>query len=371
MKLSIRPLLWLLLLVAAGCSKPSDEEVRNVILLIGDGMGLSHVSMLEIESDYAPTAFSRAERVSLITTRSANNRVTDSAAAGTALATGHKTNNSMLGLAPDSSRLTSMMELARDRGMATGLVVSCHLTHATPGAFYAHRPKRSQYAEIAGQLLESDFDVLIGGGANWIGGSIGGDTTAGSYFDAFARKGYRVVRSLEETAGLHDGRLLAVLADKHLPAAPERGDALEQGTRKALELLSQDPDGFLLMVEGSLIDYAGHANDAAWLLAEMRDFERVVATAMDFADTHPGTLVVVTADHETGGLTMPSGKSDFTLSESGIDYRFGTKSHSGIRVPAYFYGAGADRFRAMMENSELSQRIMELLGLREAEHSVQ
>ena len=141
--------------------------------------------------------------------------------------------------------------------------------------------------------------------------------------------------------------------------------------RKALELLSQDPDGFLLMVEGSLIDYAGHANDAAWLLAEMRDFERVVATAMDFADTHPGTLVVVTADHETGGLTMPSGKSDFTLSESGIDYRFGTKSHSGIRVPAYFYGAGADRFRAMMENSELSQRIMELLGLREAEPRVQ
>lgn len=370
MKHPIRILLCLLLLVAAGrTTAQTSDEVRNVIFLIGDGMGLSHLSMLEIESDYQPTAFSRAEHLALVTTRSANNRVTDSAAAGTALATGHKTNNSMLGLAPDSSRLTSMMELARDRGLATGIVVSCHLTHATPGAFYAHRPKRSQYAEIAEQLLESNFDVLIGGGARWLGAPVGGDSTAaaGTYFDAFARKGYRVVRSLEETADLHEGRLLAVLADEHLPNAVERGNELEQGTRKALELLSQDPDGFLLMVEGSLIDYAGHANHASWLLAEMRDFERVVATAMDFADTHPGTLVVVTADHETGGLTMPSGKSDFTLSESGIDYRFSTKSHSAIRVPAYFYGTGSDRFRPMLENCELSQRIMELLRLKPAE----
>ena len=120
----------------------------------------------------------------------------------------------------------------------------------------------------------------------------------------------------------------------------------------------------MLMVEGSQIDGAGHANDAAYLLAEMRDFERVVAEAMDFADRNPGTLVVVTADHETGGLSMPSGKSDFTLSESGIDYRFGTGSHTAIRVPAYFYGTGADRFAAMMDNTELAKQIMELIGVR-------
>ena len=364
MKPMIRTILLLLSLGAAGCchTPPAEEEVRNLIYLIGDGMGLSHMAMLEIESDYEPTAFSRTEHLALITTRSANNRVTDSAAAGTALATGHKTNNSMLGMAPDSSQLTSMMELARDRGMATGLVVTCHLTHATPGAFYAHQPKRTYYDAIAAQLLASDFDVLIGGGNRWIGADCG--EGEGSYYDAFARKGYSVARTLEEIAPVQEGKLLGVLADEHQPHAPERGEVLPVTTKKALDLLVQDPDGFLLMVEGSLIDYAAHANDAAWLLAEMRDFEQTVAVAMDFADTHPGTLVVIVADHETGGLTMPSGEKDFTLSESGIDYRFSTGSHSGIRVPAYFYGTGSDRFRPMMENSELAQRIMELLRLK-------
>lgn len=365
MKRSLSTLLLVLSLAAAGCTQrgSAEPEVRNLIYLIGDGMGLSHLAMLEIESDYAPTAFNRIEHLSLVTTRSANNRVTDSAAAGTALATGSKSNNSMLGMTPDSTRLRSMMERARDRGMATGLVVSCYLQHATPGAFYAHRPRRTQYAEITEQLLQSEFDVLVGGGARWLEAPCDPADTTRTYLDAFAGKGYRVVRSREELDDVHDGRLLAVLADKHLPRAAERGDMLPAATAKALELLAQDPDGFMLMVEGSLIDYAAHANDAAWLLAEMRDFERAVAAATAFADTHPGTLVVVTADHETGGLTMPSGKNDFTLSESGIDYRFSTSSHTGIRVPAYFYGTGSDRFRPLLENHELAQRIMELLGL--------
>ena len=367
MKPMIRTILLLLALGTAGCSdtQPAAPEVHNLIYLIGDGMGLSHMAMLEIESDYEPTAFSRAEHVALITTRSANNRVTDSAAAGTALATGYKTNNSMLGMAPDSSRLTSMMELARDRGMATGLVVTCHLTHATPGAFYAHQPKRSLYEAIAGQLFASDFDVLIGGGSRWLEADRPDST--GSWLDAFVRKGYTVARTPAEIEAVHEGPLLGLLAEEHQPHAADRGDVLPATTRKALELLAQHPDGFMLMVEGSLIDYAAHANDAAWLLDEMRDFEQTVAVAMDFADTHPGTLVVVVADHETGGLSMPSGKGDFTLSESGIDYRFSTGSHSGIRVPAYFYGTGADRFRPLMENHELARRIMELLHLQAEE----
>ena len=123
----------------------------------------------------------------------------------------------------------------------------------------------------------------------------------------------------------------------------------------------------MVMVEGSQIDGAGHGNDAPFLLAEMRDFAEVVELAFNYADTHPGTLVVVTADHETGGLSMPSGKSDFTLSESGIDYRFGTGSHSAIRVPAYFYGTGADRFPALMENTELAERLMHLLKIKPVE----
>lgn len=350
-------LLALLLVATAGNTQPSSrpEEVKRVIYLIGDGMGLAHLSLLEIEGGYAPTAFDRAERVSLVTTRSANNRVTDSAAAGTALATGKKVNNSVLGITPDGEVLTSMMELARAQGKATGLVVTCYLQHATPGAFYANVPHRGDDDAITLQLMECGFDVLMGGGSRWLNAE---------RQQTMREAGYQVVSTLEEAEALHRTPMLLLAAEKYLPKAPERGDYLPRATRKALELLSADEDGFVLMVEGSQIDGAAHANDAAYLLAEMRDFERVVAEAMDFADRNPGTLVVVTADHETGGLSMPSGKSDFTLSESGIDYRFGTGSHTAIRVPAYFYGTGADRFAAMMDNTELAKQIMELIGVR-------
>lgn len=341
-----------------GCCTGTSEkepEVKNLIYLIGDGMGLAQVGMLEIENDYAPTAFSEAEHVALITTRSANNRVTDSAAAGTALACGAKTNNSRLGLSPDSVRLTSMMELARDRGMATGLVVSCYLQHATPGAFYAHQTGRHLYDEITDDLVASHFDVMIGGGTRWL---------TDAHRATLAEQGYTLAMTREEALAATTTPLLAMVEPEYLPHAPERGDFIPQATAKALELLSQDKDGFMLMVEGSQIDGAGHANDPRYLLAEMQDFEKVVRIAVNFADTHPGTLVVVVADHETGGLSMPSGKSDFTLSESGIDYRFGTGSHSAIRVPAYLYGAGADQFKPMLENTELANRIMELMKLK-------
>lgn len=341
-----------------GCCTGTSEqepEVKNLIYLIGDGMGLAQVGMLEIENDYAPTAFSEAEHVALITTRSANNRVTDSAAAGTALACGAKTNNSRLGLSPDSVCLTSMMELARDRGMATGLVVSCYLQHATPGAFYAHRTGRHLYDEITDDLVASHFDVMIGGGTRWL---------TDAHRATLAEQGYTLAMTREEALAATQTPLLAMVEPEYLPHAPERGDFIPQATAKALELLSKDKDGFMLMVEGSQIDGAGHANDPRYLLAEMQDFEQVVRLAVDFADTHPGTLVVVVADHETGGLSMPSGKSDFTLSESGIDYRFGTGSHSAIRVPAYLYGAGADQFKPMLENTELANRIMELMKLK-------
>lgn len=347
------------LLVCIGCDRntePELPEVKNLIYLIGDGMGLAQVTMLEIENDYAPTAFSEAEHVTLVTTRSANNRVTDSAAAGTALATGHKTNNSWLGLAPDSVRLTSMMELARDRGLATGLVVSCYLQHATPGAFYAHQPQRHLYEAITDDLVASRFDVMVGGGTRWL---------TDEHRATLTERGYTLAFTREETLAATRMPLLAMVEAEYLPQAPERGDFIPRATAKALELLSQNEEGFMLMVEGSQIDGAGHGNDARYLLSEMQDFEKTVRLAVDFADTHPGTLVVVTADHETGGLSMPSGKSDFTLSESGIDYRFGTGSHSAIRVPAFLYGTGADCFEAMMENTELAGRIMELMKLKE------
>lgn len=340
--------------------RPSgDGAVKNLIYMIGDGMGLAQVSLLMIERGYAPVSFNRAQNVALISTFSANNRVTDSAAAGTALATGHKTDNGMLGQTPDGMPVESMIARAAREGHPTGVVVTSSLLHATPAAFYAHVAGRNDDEQIARWLIRSEIDVLFGGGAGAI---------SDEQFDAFRNEGYRIVKNFDQTREIVSGRVLGLFARKHLPAALQgRGDYLTQATGKALEILNNDArkaeKGFLLMVEGSQIDWAGHDNDAKLLLAEMNDFDRAVAAAMDYADTHPDTLVVVTADHETGGLSIPSNDEDFYLADSGVTYEFSTGGHSGTLVPVYLYGAGAERINGILDNTELSKRLMQLLGL--------
>ena len=353
--------LCLLTAACADAEKPPKGAV-TLIYMIGDGMGLAHVSMLAVEGGYAPTAFDRAQGIALISTYSANNRVTDSAAAGTALACGSKTNNGTLGLDPRGGRLQSLIEWAVAEGMPEGIAVKCHLQHATPAAFYAHVPDRGDEKAITRDLLASNIDVLIGAGRRLEKESPEG----GSYRDAFGRRGYAVVGSLEEAEPVRAGRLLCAVTDENIPKTIRREDYLRCATQKALEILAHNADsvgrGFVLMVEGSLIDGASHGNDAEKILAEMRDFERAGAAAMDFADRTPGTLVVVTADHETGGLAIPSCDGDFTRSESGIRYVFGSKSHTATYVPVYLYGTGAGHIAGIMDNTQLARRVMALLG---------
>ncbi len=341
-----------------------DGSVRSLIFLIGDGMGLAQVSMLQLEKGDTLTAFDRAQGVALIRTRSANSRVTDSAAAGTALSSATKTGNGMLGVDLAGNSLRSMMTRAQQQGMPTGIAVTCYLQHATPAAFYAHENNRNETLSITRDLMESDVDVLFGGGRKWLAEEC---PEGGSGLDAFRRRGYFVTETLAATDTLTRGRVLCVAAEKHLAPAPERGDFLPRATRKALELLGNEAadrgTGFLLMVEGSQIDSAGHANDIEWMQAELRDFERTVAVAMDYADRTPGVLVVIAADHETGGLSLPGVEKDFTRANGNARYNFSTHNHSATMVPVYLYGTGADRIHGVMENSELSRRIMELLGL--------
>ena len=268
-----------LCLLAAGraaAAEPADS-VRNVIYMIGDGMGLAHVSMLAIEGGYAPTAFDRSQGVALISTYSANNRVTDSAAAGTALATGAKTNNSTLGLDAGGERVRSVIERAVADGRPTGIAVKCYLQHATPAAFYAHVPSRGDEKAITRDMLASGIDVLIGAGRRLERESPEG----GSYRDAFSRRGYAVAGSLEEAEPVRAGRLLCAVTDENIPQTVRRPDYLRCATNKALEILSHNADsvgrGFVLMVEGSLIDGAAHGNDWQKLLDEMRDFEQAAA----------------------------------------------------------------------------------------------
>ena len=334
--------------------------VRNLIYLIGDGMGLSHVSMLMLEEGYGTTAFDRAQNIALITTYSANNRVTDSAAAGTALATRHKTGNGMLGVLPDSTAAESIMADAIRAGMPTGVVVTSTLQHATPGAFYAHVPYRRQYQRISDQLAGSDLTVAFGGGLKYAEASEREDGVPG--IERLRDRGFRVLTDPSQLDTLSRGLVMGFFADGHLPKMSEgRGDYLERATRKALEILSREAGerdrGFILMVEGSQIDLRAHDNDAEGVLAEMRDFDRAVAAAMDFADRHPGTLVVVTADHETGGLSIPSADVDFEHEEAGIEYRFSTGGHTAAMVPVYLYGTGSERINGVLDNTELARML--------------
>lgn len=365
-------LLPILLITAAGCASQrvashasEPQRVENVILMIGDGMGVAHVTQLVIENGLQPIQMERAQAVGLVRTFSANNRVTDSAAAGTAIATGTKTNNSRLGRDPQGNDLKSILVRAQEQGYPTGLVVTVDMFDATPGAFYAHVHNRKSRDTITLQLLESGIDVAMGGGLQYLDTRQDGRILT----EEFRKKGYNVALEPSGFKDITEGRLLAPLADKTMPYYVEgRGDYLPQATEKALEILSNNraasgSRGFFLMVEGSMIDYAAHGNDPDKLLGETADFDRAVRVAFDYTDQNPGTLVIVTADHETGGLTIPSNKSDFTASESGVKYMFSTTGHSGSFVPLFAYGTGAQDFSRVLDNTDLSRIIARLLGI--------
>ena len=334
------------------------QEIKNIIYLIGDGMGLTSVSMMMVENSYAPTIFDKAENIALQKSYSLDNRVTDSAASGTALASGHKTNNTMLGMLPDGTHTESLIEVAAKHNKATGIVVTTYLQHATPGAFYAHVASRHEYTTISEQLLASDIDIAIGGGMAFFEERYDGRNNA---LNAIHTSGYTLIEDINDECD--SDRIIALLAPKEIES---RTGYLATATTKAIEHLDRvdDENGFVLMVEGSLIDGMGHGNNAVGQQAEMRDFMEAVEVAVAYAAKRDDTLVVVTADHGTGGLTIISGNADFNLSEQGVEYHWATTGHSGELVPIYLYGTGTELINGIMENSELGAKLKEIVATR-------
>lgn len=339
----------------AQCPRSCEEPVKNVILMIGDGMGLTQLNAAMYRSS-SPLSIERAQFTGLTKTSSASNRITDSAAAGTALATGHKTYNGAIGLDTLKQPLRNIMEMAREKGLATGVVATYCITNATPAAFVAHVPDRKLEEDIAMDFLRSDIDLFIGGGRN----KFEKRSDSLDLSIPLREKGYRMVYTMEELEMTASGKVAGLLHEHHLPRMLQgRGDFLPRATVKALEILhANNPEGFVVMIEGSQIDGGGHARDIDAVTTETFDFDEAVKEALDFADTHPGTLVIITADHETGGLTIPKGGED------GLGYHFSTGAHTAVMVPVYSYGPGAHRFTGIMENTEIPRRIMELLDLK-------
>jgi alkaline phosphatase len=348
--------------VYAKKNKDAEPKVKNVIFMIGDGMGLAHVAGTIINQGYEPLNLERAQYIGLAKTYSANNRVTDSAAAGTALATGTKTYNGAIGVDANKQPVESILEKAEENGLATGLVATYSVTNATPAAFIAHVESRNMAEKIAEFYLQTEVDVFLGGGSEFFTKrSDGRDLTT-----ELRDKGYTIVDNLDDILAFEGDKLGALLSSNSMPRMIEgRGDYLPQATGKALEILKKNSSkGFFIMVEGSQIDSGGHKKDASIVFTETVDFDKAVGVAFDFADRNPGTLVVVTADHETGGFSIPSGKPDFSLPDQGVNYEFSTGGHTGIFVPIYAYGTGAANFSQVMENIDIPRTMERLLKLK-------
>lgn len=321
----------MLLIVALAAS----AEVKYVFYFIGDGMGSNQVLGAEMyRSALQGQPLGRVQ--TLMTTfpysgsassHSASNGITDSAAAGTCLATGTKTKNGMLGLAPDSARLTTIAEELKAQGWGIGIMTTVAIDHATPGAFYGHVKKRSMYYEIGQQLSESGFDFFGGAGFHYPQGKK--DNEKVNLYRLAEERGYTVVHGMQELAGIPASRyadiskmILVQATDdqgaKHgdnLPYAIDRkeGDlTLRQIVSTAIPFLAARHERFFMMVEGGMIDYACHGDDAATAFGEVWDMNEALQEAYAFYLAHPDeTLIVVTADHETGGLAL--GNSDYTL----------------------------------------------------------
>ena len=348
----------MLLGILASCSQkeevPEPPKAVNVIYMIGDGMALPQVYAAMLASQEEMT-FSQFPYIGVVDTHSASNDITDSAAGGTALASDHKTKNAMIGMNPDSIPVKTVLEVLADQGKETGIVVTSYVTHATPASFYAKVPARKQYEDIAVQMAENPYlNLIIGGGMKHFNQRKDSLNLVERMENELGWKVYDTLVDIDTTC-----KKYAIMAnDNHMPHAAERGDFLPRAVKTALRSLDGAENGFFLMVEGSQIDMACHAHDSIWMMDEMMDFDYAVKVALDYAKEKGNTLVVVTADHETGGLTLPDPQGHYT----NVTFNYSTRSHTCLPVMVYAYGPGAELFTGWMQNNDLKGKIMNACG---------
>ena len=332
------------------------KHPKNVIFLIGDGMGLAQTYAGMVKNK-TPLAIESFRHIGLVKTYSSSHFTTDSGAGGTALAAGVKTKNGMIGMSPDSVAVESILHQAEKNNLATGIVSACAVTHATPASYVAHQINRNMYEAIAADFLKVDLEVFIGGGKKYFSNR---STDDRDLISELQNKKYKVVESMNELQKVQKGKVAGLLFEDHPPAMPERGNFLPEATAAALNLLQNNRKGFFLMVEGSQIDWAGHDNNAERIANEVIDFDKAVQAALAFAAKDGNTLVIVTADHETGAMSLLDGN----LKRGEFKAAFSSGNHSGIPVPVYAFGPGADEFTGFMENTSFKAKIAGLLRLK-------
>ena len=332
----------------------SKKLPKNIILMIGDGMGLAHVYSA-MTANRGHLFLENFKSIGFSKTYSSDDYITDSAAGATALSAGIKTYNGAIGVDPEKKPVVTIRELAEKQGMKTGLVSTSAITHATPACFIAHTNSRGNYEDIAADFLKTNIDVFIGGGINNFEKRKDGRNLTSELKD----KGYQVLYKIADIQKVKSGKLAGLTAESHNPTQPERGEMLVPATETAINLLSQSKKGFFLMVEGSEIDFLAHENITPGVVLETLDFDRAIGAALKFAVSNGETLIIVTADHETGGMSINGG--DYKTGMVTAKYTSG--EHTGIVVPIYAFGPGAKQFTGFMENTDIAKKMMRLLRL--------
>lgn len=347
--------------------EPKKKAPKNIIILIGDGMGISQMSSAYYfqEDEKKEPNFSRFPIVGLSRTSSAKEKITDSAAGATAISCGEKSYNGAIGVDVGGKSIETILEYLGKKDFSTGVISTSSITHATPASFFAHAKSRTMAVEIAAQMPESQVDFFAGGGLEYFldeGEDI--DVITELHANGFVTNVDCLLKPKQLEEGKKYGFLLAKSAMPKMSKG--RGDFLSNATDLALNYFELQNKQFFMMVEGSQIDWGGHANDVDYVIKETLDFDKMVGLVLDYAEADGNTLVIVTADHETGGFTLAAKEKKVPFQGTQRDYNeigplFSTGGHSAAMVPVLAYGPGAEAFSGIYQNTEIHAKIMELL----------
>ena len=336
----------------------STKKAKNVIFMVGDGMGITQISS-GLYSNSNKLNLERIKTIGLHKSYSYDELITDSAAGATAFSCGVKTYNGAIGVGPDTIPVQTILEEAELKGLKTGMVATSTIEHATPASFAAHNKYRKNYEEIALDYLDSGCEIIIGGGQKSFDRR---EMDERNLSDEFTKKGYTVVSHVDKTIDEIDmtdvEKLVFYTADSSpLPVAQGR-DYLKPASLLSINHLNKNnEEGFFLLIEGSQIDWGGHANDANMIITEMIDFDNTIGAVLDFAERDGNTLVVITADHETGGFAI---QKDSKMND--LKTAFTSDYHTADLIPVFAFGPGEEDFNGFYENTELYHKMRAAFG---------
>lgn len=334
------------------------SKAKNVIFMVGDGMGLGQITA-GMYSNGGKLELERMKTIGLHKCHAGNKLITDSAAGATAFACGKKTYNGAIAVDMDTIPIPTILEEAEEKGLATGLVSTSTIVHATPASFIAHNAYRKNYEAIAADFLKTEVDVFIGGGSKYFNNR----SDERDLYEELRAKGYVIsdyfAQDFEEV-NIDPTKNFAYLTslDDPLPVAQGR-DYLADAAMKSIEMLKarSGDKGFFIMIEGSQIDWGGHANNANYIITEMIDFDQTIGRVLDWAEQDGETLVVVTADHETGGFAIQKESTPDKLVTA-----FTSDYHTATMIPVFAKGPGEDLFEGIYENTAIYNKMREAFG---------